>query len=262
MNIFKRLWLAVQVSDNDVFLQAIAKRDVQIDEQNIQISKLVVEIELKSKALNELYTDNEELEFVVDALKNANDSELDKYCKKHFLEIDKIVYKQKRRITGKTYTISLHELITPESWSVAQLMKGITEESYLTQYNFFKAVGDKVAKKLTWDDDKNLDTSGDYYLYPNETLAREKADCEDHAFVVASCHKELGGAWGFLGKDGHAFNCFMQDNKLYVLDTVGTTAVVKEYVSDCGYDIEYIITKDHAYQVGDGTIRFGEIAGW
>lgn len=185
------------------------------------------------------------------------DTEVDTFCKERFLEVDKIAYEQKREIKGKYYTISLHELITPDSWEVNRLMKGVDKTSV-------REIANKVASKFIWDSDKNLDKSGDYYLYPNESIARIKCDCEDHTFVAMSCSDKIAGAWGYIGKQCHAFNVFIDNGKLYIIDT---TAKPNAYIGEWKgngkdqFTIHYIITKNHAYEVKSG-VEFGKLAGW
>jgi len=247
MNIFKRLYYKIQVSDNDTFLRAIEFRDNKIKELDAELKSCEASRQEALKDIDEL----------IDQL--PKESEMDKYCKKRYVEIPLIAYKQKRKIIGKRYTISLHELITPDSWEIAEFKKGIAK--VLDKKDQFRLYGDKLSTRLTWTDDKNLDTSGDYYLYPNETLTLINADCEDHTFVMCSLDKDIGGAWGFLNSDGHAFNCFIYEDELYILDTVGNQSIIIKYSDQKRYKINYIITKEHAYKI-DGSVQFGEIAGW
>lgn len=187
-------------------------------------------------------------------------SELDSFCELHFIKKNNIAYSQKRKtVLGNDVDILLNELVTPDSFLVQKLFlhSSVVDDIKLRA----KSIGDKVARSILWTDDKNLSTSGDYYLYPNETIADKKGDCEDHAFIVMSAFDELGGCWGFYKGGGHAFNCFVYDNDLYVLDTVGNRAVIKKYADQSDYDIRFIISRDNTYQVGK-PINFGKLAGW
>lgn len=247
MNILQKIWYSIQISDNDQFLKVIDSRDKKIQE----LEKGIIDLEL---ALNTSNEKNDIYETMI-----PKPSEIDIYCKEYFEEIPKIAYKQKRKILGKRYIVSLHELITPDSWEVKNINPHIKSE--LDKLEKMQVLGNIVAKKLVWTDDKNLDTSGDYYLYPNETLTNIKADCEDHAFVMCSLDLEIGGCWGFYNNVGHAFNCFIYNNELYILDTVGNTVVIMRYKGQDLYKICYIITKEHAYGI-DLSASFGELAGW
>lgn len=208
----------------------------------------------------------------IDSLKNEIeelmdvDTKLEKFCKARYVQIGNMAYKHKRSIDDVSYSIFLNELVTPLSWEVQNLMRNYNLK-YKDNITRAKIIGDRIGGILTWDDDHNLATSGDYYLYPNETISRKLGDCEDHAFVAMSCHPEMGGAWGFFvdqqkNEYGHAFNCFVHEDKLYVLDTVGNSASIVEYVKNtCGYRIHYIITSKYTFMLETGVI-FGELAGW
>lgn len=193
----------------------------------------------------------------IEQLKKPKVTALDKYCKEHFKSIPMIAYKQKREVKGKYYPIALNELITPNSFSVKKLFKRIKLDGSV--FGNAKKIGNKVAKTLTWDDDKNLAKSGDYYLYPNESIARVKCDCEDHSFVTASGYEEIGIAWGFHGTNGHAFNVFIDEGELYILETNDDNVDIKKYSDQSTYQIYYIITRNHAYEI-DGRVVFGQIA--
>lgn len=229
-----------------------------INEQQLELTELRDETD---KQESQILILREQLNEAADKIKEISntDTELEKYCKKHYKQIQMPAYKQKRNIKNKTYSIALNELITPDSYEVIKLFKKIkvTDNIYQTA----KSLGTMTAKTITWTDDKNLSTSGDYYLYPNETIALKKGDCEDHVFVNCSGHSEIGGAWGFYGTAGHAFNCFVFQDKLYIMDTVSDTAEIKEYDKQTTYKIHYIITKKYAFEIKSG-VRFGELAGW
>lgn len=189
------------------------------------------------------------------------DTPLETYLKEQYGTTRDIAYEQKRSIKGVSYAVSLNELITPNSFAVKKFMKNAAVTGKVAMDAMTQ--GTRIAKYLTWTDDKNLDKSGDYYLYPNESLAVKNCDCEDHAFVTSSCLPEVGVAYGFLGNGGHAFNVFLADGKLYVLDTTADTAIIKEYKGPDlnGYRIHYIITPRYTFQLIGGT-KFGVIAGW
>lgn len=192
------------------------------------------------------------------------DSPLVTLCKKSYRRIPKIAYTNKRKTAGLSYSVYLNEMITPDAWTIQKqknllVLKGSSRDR-------IRNVGNRVAQILTWTDDKNLDTSGDYYLYPAETLTLLKGDCEDHAFVVASFFPEdFGVAYGFyddgVKRYGHAFNVFEDNGALWIADTVGGDCVMKQYSKDIPWKIHYILTKEHTFEVKRG-VDFGTIAGW
>jgi len=242
----QKLQLSLQQKEEELtLLQSSLKASKKKD--NAQITDLKIQIEELHKKINTITL--------------SQQSGLEQYCDKHFKKIPMIAYKQKRDIKGKYYSIALNELISPDSYAVYEHKKGLD----LTGDVMSRAriIGDKTAKVLTWTDDKNLDKSGDYYLYPNEALALKKCDCEDHSYVNASCDPEIGMAWGFYKTTGHCYNLFVRNNQLYILDTVGNTANVLLWKGNrhTDYKIHYIITKKFAYEV-DGSVIFGDIAGW
>ena len=192
-------------------------------------------------------------------LLNRDKTQLDKYCLLHFKKIEMPAYKQKRHIKGKYYSIALNQLITPNAYEVVKFKKGILTTNNMLQNA--SNIGNAIAKYLIWDSDNNLDSSGDYYLYPEETIARKKGDCEDHAGVVSSMNEEIGMAYGSEKDMGwHCFNVFVYQGNLFVLDTVGNSAIVS-LLDKTNYKIYYIITTNNAYQI-DGSETFGVLAGW
>lgn len=238
---------------------------VEIDELKSELENTQEELALSLKNAEEAFKVIEDDDIKIEELnKELNelkdtDSELDKYCQAHFKEIPKIAYTQKRVYQGNSVTISLHELVTPDSWEVFTLFKRIDKTGDIR--DVAQRIGDVTAKNIAWTSDSNLSTSNDYYLYPNETITSKKGDCEDHTFINMSAHEELGGAWGFFGTVGHAFNVFVKNDDLFILDTVGAQSDIELYKEDSEYKIHYIITKNHAYQVKGG-ISFGNLAGW
>ena len=193
------------------------------------------------------------------ALRQPHVTNLDLYCIGHFKKIEMPAYKQKRHIKGKYYSIALNQLITPNAYEVVKFKKGISTTNNMLQNA--SNIGNAIAKHLIWDSDNDLDSSGDYYLYPEETIARKKGDCEDHAGVVSSMNEEIGMAYGSEKDMGwHCFNVFVYQGNLFVLDTVGNSAIVS-LLNKTNYKIYYIITTNNAYQI-DGSETFGVLAGW
>jgi hypothetical protein len=188
------------------------------------------------------------------------DTLLETFCKNNYAEIPKIAYKNKRDIQSVDIDIYLNELITPRAFEVDKLFHGV----YPSGPNMVVAlgVGNVVGTTITWKDDINLSKSGDYYLYPNETIALGWGDCEDHAFVVSSAAREIGAAWGFYKGGGHCFNLFVANDKIFILDTTGGGAYISEWIpGKSDYDIYYIVTSRYTFLVKGG-IQFGQIAGW
>ncbi len=188
------------------------------------------------------------------------DSMLDTYLKANYKQIPNFAYTQKRKVMGLSYPIYLNELVTPGSWKVKNLMRGLPLSDQI--FARVRSIGNEIATLIEWTDDKNLDTSGDYYLYPSETLTLQWGDCEDHAFVLMSCLPgDCAGAWGMYKGKGHAFNVFVSGNELWVADTTGNEVILLKYTDQTEYKINYIITQKYSYQL-DGGIQFGELAGW
>lgn len=194
------------------------------------------------------------------------DNPLEEYCKEHYFQVTPFAYENKRKAFGQSYSVFLNELITPRSFEV-QNFKGVNVKYSKNALEAARTVGDQVAKAFTWTDDKNLDSSGDYYLFPSEAIKLKKCDCEDHAFVVASTLPEvMGVAYGFWNhpngvREGHAFNVFIHEGELYVLDTVGDFARIKKADRQTEYDIYFIITERYTFRVKSG-VQFGKLAGW
>jgi len=205
----------------------------------------------------EIETIRDELEETQEELENNEEerTELDFYCETKGYPLRRIAYQNKRQIKDKPVSVFLHELITPESYEVYNLAKKIKDYT-------IKGVGKYISKYLTWKDDKQFDAdTKDYYLYPNETIVVRQADCEDHAYVMASLMpKTLGIAYGFVNipdgnSFGHAFNVFINNGKLFLIDTVENYPIIKE-VSSHYYTINYIVTQKGTYVVDD-SVKFG-----
>ena len=241
---------------SSLFSQEIQELKESIQKQNI----LIEANNTLSAKINVLNEDIEALKSQIGTLQSQipRESSIDTFCKAHFKKIPNIAYKEKREINGKPYSIFLNEIIQPDSFEVQKFKRGLelTGNALIDA----KKIGDKVAQWMTWDSDNNLSKSGDYYLTPSETLCRRLGDCEDHANIVASIGIGLGVAYGYAKNIGwHAFNVFVYQDILYVLDTVEDSALTSIY-DKSDYDINYIITKDNTYEI-DGSLSFGIIAG-
>jgi hypothetical protein len=218
------------------------------------------------KGSNQMLTkENQSLSELYHEATDVKESPLDAFCRAKYPQITNIRYKQKRSIKGKYYSVELNDLQNPNQFEVRKYKGKCSLGENL--YDSCKVIGDKVAKDFTWTDDKNLDSSGDYYLSCEEFIALLKGDCEDHANLVASLISEVGVAYGFFHpnaktKYGHAFNVFVYMNQLYVLDTVGDFVYLEKFAfASEKYSINYIITKTKTYCV-DGSVKFGELAGF
>jgi len=264
MNIFQRIWNSIKVSDNDEFLKAIAKRDEEIKALTLLCEgKELSKDELK-KEIDSLMKENGEL-----FIKIPKELDIDIFCKATYKEIPNIVYKNKMKFNGVYYSVYLNELIIEKAYEVLKLKSQVQKMN--DRYAQFKRYGDKIAEITTWTDDKNLDKSGDLYLYPSQIVALKKGDCEDITALTASMDLEIGMCWGFYYPEtfktnpknsfGHAFNCFVLEGKLYILECTGDESVIEEYTGQDHYTINYIITKNNTYVV-DGSVQFGELAGW
>lgn len=187
------------------------------------------------------------------------DSPLETYCKENFTRNDDIAYKNKRRVDGLSYAVTMNELIQPRAYEVRNL-RG--KDVYARAADGVLAIGDVCTERIKWDDDNNLDKSGDYYLAPSETITRKKGDCEDIAFVVASMMSDfIGVAYGFLNGGGHAFNVFVSDGRLYFMDCTSRHPITGLVSAQTSYVIHYIVTERFTFLVKSG-VRFGDIAGW
>ena len=188
-------------------------------------------------------------------------SDLDTFGMEHYEMVKPIAYEQKRDIKGKSYSIALNELITPEAYEVHMFFKGLDLD--VDVKSMAKKVGDKISKNLIWRADKDFANSDDYYRMPSETITAVYGDCEDLTAVASSAHKEIGMCWGFFKTTGHAFGCFIHESSLYILDfdTINKRAIIKEYNNQDDYAIHFVITRKNYYKVKSG-IQFGELAKW
>jgi intein/homing endonuclease/predicted transglutaminase-like cysteine proteinase len=90
-------------------------------------------------------------------------------------------------------------------------------------------------------------------------------NCEDHAFIINSLLPfDVGVAYGFHGKTGHAFNVFVWRGELWIADggLSSNRDHLYRYASDGHpYKIHYIITPEYTYMLKMG-VEFGKLAGW
>lgn len=187
---------------------------------------------------------------------------IEKFCAKNYKSIPVPAYTQKRAFHDKDISVYLNQLIRPEQFEVQNVLRKLSPLPEDVRDAAVK-IGDWAAKTFTWTDDGNLAKSGDYYLYPEESIVYKKVDCEDHAFTVASLHEGIAVAYGFYDdgrkRFGHAWNVFVYNGTLYHLETTANIAQIWKDSSDHPYTTHYIITRANAYEVKKG-VRFGEIA--
>lgn len=254
---------------DDEYIMSKVKWD---DVLNIQITNLKNDNARLSNDNSELRIDNKlNTATVVNILKEfelhgVGKTEVDVYCEHNYDPIKNIAYKNKKSFKGIPYSVFLNELIQPNNFEVQNFKKKVPRHSD-TKIDA-KRVGNKVASYLTWTSDTNLSTSGDYYVSPSETIVYKDVDCEDHAYLVSSISRTFGVGYGSVqiqngaGPSWHAFNVFIHNGELYILDTVTDSAIIQKYSSpNCNYTIDYVITDRHTYKV-EGRVNFGVIAGW
>lgn len=189
--------------------------------------------------------------------------EIDLFLSTKYAETVCPAYTQKRSINGAYYSVLLQQFIQPEQFEVQKLRNKLELTSDV--FSNARLIGDWVARNITWTDDKNLAKSGDYYLYPEETIALKKADCEDHAYLVASLDPNIGIAYGFFedgdNRYGHAWNVIVEDTNLYNIETTGNTVEITLAETDRRYQCYFIVTKNGFYRLKGG-VEFGYVASW
>lgn len=243
-------------------LHKINNYDNVVSENNSLRNKIVDEQTANKLLVEQMAILSEELDEVRDELEEALEpeedlgTELDQYCQSKGYELRQIAYQNKRSILGNPVSVYLHEMIQTNSYELRKFAKTIKDYTV-------KGVGTKVSEYLTWKSDEQFDNK-DYYLYPNETIVLKECDCEDHSYLCSSLMPEtLGVAYGFVNRPdstsfAHAFNVFIKDGDLWLLDTVENYAIIKK-VSRHYYSINYIVTQRGTYVV-DGSVNFGMIA--
>jgi hypothetical protein len=187
-------------------------------------------------------------------------SPIDTYLKSQYKVIKNIAYENKRG-----YDVFLNQMITPNTFEVLKFRKSYTNDN---NYEYIKKLGDKLAKLTTWVSEANLYDSGDWYLYPEETLTtyKTKCDCEDVSFTMCSMLPEyMGVCYGMFHKSnkevfGHAYPILLYNDKLFIVETTGDLVEMTGFF-DKRYETYFIITKDYTYRVKYG-IEFGKLCNW
>jgi transglutaminase-like putative cysteine protease len=116
-------------------------------------------------------------------------------------------------------TTPLTEFVTPQAYSIEQLvpgLQGLTKEE--TIWNCWDWVCRNIKYKSEWPD---------VWLLPSEAIARGYDDCEEHAFALCSLLRASGlspdevfvalGTYGRFG-DGHAWCIILENGKYWVLE--------------------------------------------
>lgn len=243
--------------DNEGLAKQILSHKQEISLMNLEVEdmkSMVTTLRNESKAKDIMLANKEKQ---ITAL-TPKESDLDIYCKTRYKKMQMIKYQQKRYIKDKPISVFLSEFICPEQFEVQNFARKIKRG--VTLYQDAQAIGDYVAKQITWTSDKNLYTSDDWYEFPNETIVLKKGDCEAMSYLISSINPEIGIAYGFLNKEGHAFNVFVYNSKLYILDSVGDVGVVMLY-DGSKYKINYILNRKNCYAV-DNSVSFGNLVGW
>lgn len=231
----------------------VSEKQSEINSLNDNIKKLlsdkVSDIDVK---LNSLFTKTKNIAY---ENKRAVASYFDKDRKK---KADKV-----------RYSVFLNQMITPDAFEVLKFKAQFSAID--DDMTFFKRAGDALAQATKWVSEQDLYDSGDYYLYPEESLTgmSQYTDCEDVSFVMASLKPNVCAvAYGFYRPEGmtgkrqfgHAFPVFVYNDLLYVVETTGDSADIRE-VDNNVYEPIYYVTKNHMYKVRGG-VDFGKIANY
>lgn len=192
------------------------------------------------------------------ALKGALNGPLDDFCEDMYIKVDKFAYKNKMEHKGKAISVYPNEMIQPELFEVVNARSKIKEPD--SRYMWYENVG-RYVSNFKWTDDKDTYGVPDRYEYPNKAIIHKEVDCEGHSAVVSSLEPEIGIAYGYYIQDkktkyGHAFNVFVCDEQLYILETTGTKAEIYKYPNP-KYDIHWIFTQNSTYQCKARPVQFG-----
>lgn len=204
---------------------------------------------------------------VLELQKNSNGeklSELEKFCMTNYNEVPKFAYKNKIFVKDLSVPVYPNEMITPDSYIIEKLRKEIGPKSAYSILDWYLRVAWCVDRHIRWTSDYDVWGLVDRYSYPNKSIVLGKEDCENHSFVVSSIEPETGFAYGFHDKTRHAFNVFIHDNELYVLETnsvndKGKNYKYMKYKDNPHYTIEWIFTKNKTFKVGKHNTHYGVI---
>lgn len=261
---FKESIARALVPEVFVLMEEGTKLMTQLKDKVIEQQQVITELSTLQVQAVDLYNKFIELDKkyteLIETTKINKLSNLEIFCSNKYKVVKNKAYANKRDFLKKPINVYINQMITPDALEVKKLRFRITKSKTLSEDVL--NIGNTISNDFTWTSDISLEGTGDYYLYPEEIIVTGKGDCEDHAFVVASLNPEIAVAYGSLTKDGqkigHAFNVFIENNKLYVLETTGDTAQVSEYLDNDKYYINFIITKNLTFEV-DGSVEFGEL---
>jgi len=234
-----------------------------------KIDSLVDELDVLTESFGILQETHQEL-----LVSLNHTSIIDEYLMERYPEINPIAYQNKRAVKylGKGsgpdkefYNVYLNQMITPDVWEVENFYRRsvhITDD-----FNRIQHLGNRLAKHTTWINEQDLYTSGDFYLYPEETLTvlRSKTDCEDVSFCMVSFEPEIGAVcYGWYHKNGqkfgHAWPVFLLNGSLWIAETTGNSVQMVPHTSS-NYEPFFIFTKNKTFRVKTG-LQFGTLAHW
>lgn len=259
-------WLTPLVCDSQLDKVEELKRLLNYQvERNLECVSV---IHKKESVIEVLETSIDALEMELESLGVIN--EVDVFCQGVYADVSNRAYTNKRGDSKFSYDAYINEFIQPDSFEVERFRHRNASlwDDATSKYDKIRSVAQQVNRQVTYTSDMNLHNSVDYYQTPSETLAARKGDCEDFAFLLSSLFpEELGVAYGFYStKDGrrigHAFNVFVWNGELWLVDTSTPLLQLHRYASNKhSYKIHFIITPKHTYVLEMG-VEFGRIAGW
>lgn len=165
----------IMIKIRDVVYPEYYKDQEKIDELGLELESCQIDLLSSESQLLDLLTDYNDLQDEHSECGLEASTDIDTFCKANYKQISNIAYKEKRKSPlGNHYSVFLNELVQPSAFEVKNLFKraNLTTDTYKSS----RTVGNIVARSVVWTDDKNLATSGDYYLYPSETIIDKKGD--------------------------------------------------------------------------------------
>lgn len=188
----------------------------------------------------------------------SSDTPLEVYCKDNFQIAKKFAYKDKSFYKDKGISMYPNELITPDQYLVVKERAKVRQSS--SKKIWYENVGRHVTNTKKWVADSKNSKWQDRYNLANESLVSPEIDCEDHSAIVASIEPEIGIAFGKAGNTWHAFNVFVYEGVLFVLETNNTINrnefKVLCYDRQTHYKIHHIYTQNYTFVIDD-SVQFG-----
>lgn len=259
----------IEFIQNVFRLKEILEENETLDSENsILNNQNIALVQENEKYKEEFDKLDEEINKLNDEIVALQESSLDIFCQGKYTKIDNKAYTNKREVFGVEIDVFLNELITPNAFEVVKVRRKLISDNQKLQDKAL-IVGNYISENFLWKSDSSMFKEEDFYIYPNEALKIKLCDCEDHSYTVASIEPEIGVAYGFYypntktskTKTGHAFNVFVLNDKLYILETTGDRGEIIPYEGNNKYDINFIVTKNNTYML-DGSVEFGVIAQW